>query len=81
MIVLGLDLCVFKKREKWSGIGCRKNLENTQMVSTVWQHEGWPPSAHVVAETLQAEVLCTEEGFRSIGLELISGNFRDVWEG
>jgi len=42
---------------------------------------GWPPGARAVAEILQAEVLCAEDGFCSIGLESISGNFRDVWEG
>jgi len=51
------------------------------MVSTAWRLVGWPPSASAVAETLQAEVLCTEDGFCSIGLESISVNFRDVWEG
>ena len=35
-------------------------------------------NGRALAETLQAEVLCTEDGFRSIGLELISGSFRDV---
>jgi len=73
-------MCIHKA-EKWSGIRCRKNLGNTQMANTAWRHVDWPPGARAVAEILQAEVLCTEDGFCSIGLESISGNFRDVWEG
>jgi len=45
------------------GFGCWKNLGNTQMASTAWRHVGWPPGARAMAETLQAEVLCAEDGF------------------
>ena len=45
------------------------------------RHMGWPPGARAVAEILQAEVLCAEEGFCSVGLGSIGGNFRGIWEG
>ena len=38
-----------------------------------------PPGARTVAEILQAELLCAEDGLCSIGLKSICGNFRDVW--
>jgi len=83
VIVLGLDYVKweFTEVEEWWGFGCGKNLGNTQMASTAWRHVGWPPGARAVAEILQAEVLCAEDGFCSIGLESISESSRDVWEG
>ena len=36
---------------------------------------GWPSGARAVAEILQVEVLCAEDGFYSIGLESTGDEF------
>ena len=83
MIVLRQDYVnwEFAEVEKWWGFGCGKNLGNTQMASTARRHVGWPPGAHAVVKILQVKVLCTEDGFCSIGLESTGESFSDVWEG
>ena len=59
-------------------LSARKNLENTQMVSTAWWHGVWPPGASVETECWGLECCVLEMGTVPFGLESADRNF-DGW--